>query len=90
MTKRRKDGAFHHTYGPEFIRVSSMDCCVCGKRGWWAHHLKTVGSGGRDQGNLVPLCVEHHSEIERVGRLTFEDRHHIFLSEVAKQVANAD
>jgi len=82
MPKRKDADGFHHTYGPEFQRVSSMDCCVCGKRGWWAHHVKTTGSGGRDHGNLVPLCVEHHTEVHK-GQLTFEKKYNIVLGEVA-------
>jgi len=72
-----------HTYGREFMRVSSHDCFICSKRGWWAHHVKTVGSGGRDAFNLVPLCQHHHEEIEQVGPKTFEFMYDCSLENIA-------
>lgn len=71
-------------YGLEYYRISSLPCCICGHRGWWAHHVKSVGSGGLDKGNLVPLCVEHHTEVEKGGRKTFENRYGVSLQEMAK------
>lgn len=72
-----------HTYGPEFIRISAHDCFVCGKRGWWAHHVKTVGSGGRDAFNLVPVCYQHHGQVEAKGNEWFEWEHSCDLESMA-------
>jgi hypothetical protein len=69
---RRYDEAGNkHTYGPEFMRVSSLDCHFCGKRGWWAHHVKTVGSGGQDAFNLIPVCLSCHTDVEKKGLTRF-------------------
>lgn len=86
MPRRHDDTGFKHTYGPEWLRVSSMRCCVCDRKPWWAHHVKTVGSGGRDIGNVVPLCMECHTTIEQIGRVRFEERHQIDLGSTAKAI----
>ena len=84
---RRFDEAGNkHTYGPEYLRVSCMDCCVCGKRGWWAHHVKSVGSGGVDIMNLAPLCQTHHMEIEKGGNKWFQEKYQIDLTEIAMKI----
>lgn len=66
--------------------MSGMKCAVCSGRGWWAHHVKSVGSGGRDLYNVVPLCVHHHTEVETSGRKSFEAKHNIDLSESARRI----
>jgi len=88
MPQREDEFGVRHTYGDEFNRISSMDCCVCGKRGWWAHHVKHVKNGGRDHGNLVPLCLQHHTEIHSIGRLTFGEKYDIVLEEIARSIAD--
>jgi hypothetical protein len=72
-----------HTYGREYMRVSSLDCHFCGKRGWWAHHVKSVGSGGRDAFNLVPVCLEHHTAIEKKGQIYFSEKSGVDLEAIA-------
>ena len=43
-------------------------CIVCGKQGVAKHHFRSRGSGGSDsEFNLMPLCVEHHTEIHMIG-----------------------
>lgn len=44
-------------------------CEICGTyRNTVAHHIKSVGSGGNDvTHNLIPLCIEHHVEIHKIG-----------------------
>ena len=50
-------------------------CIICGKYGE-AHHVKSVGAGGDDvKDNLMVLCREHHTELHKVGTVTFlEDK----------------
>lgn len=73
-------------YGIEFYRVSSMPCCVCGTKGWWAHHVVPVGRGGEDRGNVVPLCSTHHQQLHKRGEKTFEADHEVDLADVAKKI----
>lgn len=39
--------------------------CICRNEKCWGvvkcHHVKSVGSGGKDEFNLIPLCQEHHT-----------------------------
>lgn len=73
-------------YGLEFYRVSGKNCIVCGNPGWWAHHVVPVGRGGEDEGNLVPLCVMHHAEVEQIGSKTFSEKYDVDLKEEARRV----
>ncbi len=61
-----------HIYGPYWIFASWLPCCVCGAvDGAPADHWKTVGSGGRDYGNCLPVCVAHNDRHE-LGRETWQ------------------
>lgn len=87
MPKRKVDKHGRKlVYGSEFYRVSSLDCCVCGEVGWWAHHLKRTGNGGVDKGNIVPLCLRHHSEVTNGGDESFEKKYDVDFKQVAKDV----
>lgn len=72
-------------YGPEYYRVSSMWCCICGDKSWWAHHVRKASVHG-DKGNLVPLCVLHHEQIHKVGKDTFAELHQVDLQQIAKEI----
>lgn len=40
------------------------------------HHIKTRGSGGDDVAeNLICLCIEHHTEIHKIGKDTFSSKY---------------
>ena len=61
--KRREEAG--EVYGPYFKWMVGQPCeAANGHCVTWAptvgHHVKTVGSGGKDAENLVPLCVLHH------------------------------
>lgn len=43
------------------------------------HHVKSIGAGGQDEGNEIPLCVQHHTEIHTLGRKTFAKRNGLDL-----------
>jgi len=61
--------------------IKQMECLVyedfgfecCGEVD--AHHVKTKGSGGGEEGNLIPLCRKHHSLVHSMGRLTFQQKY---------------
>jgi hypothetical protein len=81
--RRRPKRRGPDVYGLEWARISSMYCLVCGHRGGPAHHVKRVGNGGKDLGNVVPLCVEHHQECHG-GEQTFEAKYDVDLKQIAK------
>lgn len=54
-----------------------------------AHHVKTVGSGGMDKDNLIPVCMVHHS-ILHGGRYNYTARdfckqHGLDLKQIAAE-----
>jgi hypothetical protein len=51
-----------------------------------AHHVKTRGAGGRDEGNLAPLCWMHHNELHGIGRDSFAEKFGVDLSAVAARL----
>lgn len=59
--------------------VRMAPCCVCFLKGPSdPHHLKTRGSGGKnDNWNLLALCRGHHVQIHKVGQSKFIEIHPI-------------
>ena len=58
-------------------------CCICGRNGE-THHWNAIGMG-RDRTSIddsdlrkMQLCREHHTEIETIGRDTFEVKYHVY------------
>jgi len=51
-----------------------MNCAACGT--WWqvsGHHIRTRGAGGDDvPENLIPLCINCHTEIHKIGPTRFK------------------
>lgn len=52
------------------------------------HHIKTVGSGGPDAENLVPLCRKHHSILGNEGSITFQLKRNLDFKEIAIKIFN--
>lgn len=57
-------------------------CCVCGKPAE-LHHVDHVGMG-RDRDEIIhegmramPLCREHHAEVDMIGQQSFEEKYHL-------------
>lgn len=50
-----------------------MPCIVCGSYNLVSgHHLRTRGSGGLDiKENLIPLCLNHHTEVHQISLTRF-------------------
>lgn len=60
--------------------IRRMACLTCyARRGDPPHHVKTRGSGGKDERNVVPLCWKCHSEVHTIGTKTFADKYAIDL-----------
>lgn len=73
-----------HTYGPYWRWAFTSPCCVCGRvDGAPADHWKTVGAGGRDPGNCLPVCTDHNDRHE-LGRQTWAEIYGIEPFEVAR------
>jgi hypothetical protein len=55
-----------------------------------AHHAREGANGGMglkpDDTTAVPLCAFHHAEIHRIGWQSFEKRHRLDLSELARKL----
>jgi hypothetical protein len=78
-------------YGSYFRYVKDFPCAVQGEGvecfgEVTGHHLKSVGSGGQDAGNLVPLCAGHHTEIHTIGMHDFDAKYFNDLKLMAKHL----
>jgi hypothetical protein len=94
--KIRGRSRFPKRRNPEFLQaVREMDCLIADRHMcvFWPDrpnvepaHLKTVGSGGNDVGNVVPLCPRAHDEQEGHTE-EFEARYGIVLADEALRIA---
>lgn len=80
QAKRKAEGK---VYGPYHRWISDHHGCAVFSPGDCygdvaGHHLKTVGAGGEDAGNEIPLCAKHHTEIH-AGLDDFEWRYGIIV-----------
>jgi len=63
-------------------KVRKMRCLVCGRQGE-PHHLKAIGMGRKRKREMpehytaIPLCHNHHIEIETIGVERFNSLHRI-------------
>ncbi len=50
-----------------------MPCIVCGSyNSVSGHHIRSKGSGGPDiKENLIPLCLNHHTEVHQIAMVAF-------------------
>lgn len=58
-----------HDLADELLYKADMRCCVCGRqRGVQIHHIDADHSNNAVD-NLIPLCVQHHSQASEKGGL---------------------
>lgn len=48
------------------------------------HHVKSQGAGGKDEGNLLPICAIHHTMGHTRGWQTFQREHGLNLFALAR------
>lgn len=94
--KRKADGLVYGPYHdfvgtlPCLLRTNVIHMCRGTVRG---HHIVSVGAGGVDEGNEVPLCDAGHTlsmkSVHALGRESFEAYWKIRLEEEARRVAEA-
>lgn len=90
---RKRRQAKGEIYGPYHEWVKTLPCLckdnISTKCGGPvdAHHVKSVGAGGKDYANQVPLCRLHHQLLHTVGRGWFEDVYGFTLTTEAKRIA---
>lgn len=65
-----------------YVCLINKKCCVCGRHAD-LHHVDRVGMG-RDRTEIVhegmkvlPLCREHHQEVDAIGDAAFYDKFHL-------------
>jgi hypothetical protein len=54
--------------------------CLIDRAPAQAHHSTSVGAFGSDL-RAVPLCHRHHQELHRMGRVRFEEKYRLDLTE---------
>lgn len=77
--------------------IARKVCCVCSGQayhedvGEWLsipHHVKTRGAGGKEEGNLVPLCQSCHNRIHAMGAARFQDMCGVSVYLIARKLGN--
>jgi hypothetical protein len=63
--------------------IRAQRCCISGKRGVEACHVKSRGAGGTDRGNLVPLTRDLHASQHYMGIQSFQALHGVDLAAIA-------
>jgi hypothetical protein len=75
--------------------VRSHNCCVpgCSGRPIEVAHVRNGSGAGISQKpsdwHTLSLCRDHHSEQHRIGEQSFEKRHGIDMTELAREFAKA-
>lgn len=84
VNKERRTRVRAETFGPQAALCRTLPCCVCRRPAPSdPAHVRSRGAGGKDRGNVTPLCRYHHDEEGRVGILTFQAKHRIDLWAIA-------
>lgn len=66
-TKSFKDRRTETVYGTIFEACRNLPCILAGRAGHrcvgsvTGHHVRSVGAGGQDRENCVPVCVSAHA-----------------------------
>lgn len=82
-------------YGPYHRWIGTLDCLLAGRPDHrcagrvTGHHVRSVGAGGKDVGNEVPLCERAHRQLHRIGRTSFEERYGLELASVTERLERA-
>lgn len=50
------------------------------------HHIRSRGAGGKEKGNLVPMCYNHHAIVHSMGKLTFQYNYQVNLKLLAQEL----
>lgn len=70
--------------------LSDVDGHVCdfypNPSGCDSHHVRSVGSGGQDENNTVPMCGAAHDEVHRLGLTTWCEKYGRDLRSIACEV----
>lgn len=72
-------------FGKQAKLCRRSPCLVCGKRPSDPAHVRSRGAGGRDRGNVIPLCRDHHREQHQHGWAALERVHLIDVTEEARR-----
>lgn len=84
----RRARLYAEQYGPQAELARTLPCCVCGKPGPSdPDHVRTKGAGGKDRGNIVPLCRRHHDEKGCKGIGWIQQTYGVDLWVVARELA---
>lgn len=89
MTKRPNQVVRDRERMKHCASLPCVACLVTGRRQesrTQADHIRTRGAGGKEVGNLWPLCAHHHDERHRVGLTTFEAMHNLNAEKAGQDV----
>lgn len=78
--RKAKRAADDRVYGSYHRWVKQHPCAVKGEGSPCfgdvdGHHIRSVGAGGVDANNTVPLCRGHHTEWHTIGPKRFDEKY---------------
>lgn len=75
-------------FGPQAELCRKSPCCIpgCRRRRSDPAHVVSTGAGGKDRGNVVPLCRPHHDQQHLIGVKTFQRKHGLDLAAIAAEL----
>jgi hypothetical protein len=84
-------------YGPLHVWTKTQPCILAGhelhvcefygdRKGIESHHVKSVGSGGQDENNVLPTCPALHDEFHRMGLVSMCERYRMDFRSIACEV----
>lgn len=85
MNRKRKKERRAKDFGDkaEWLR-KNVPCEACGKLPTEPHHYPSRGAGGTAE-HLTALCAFHHRQFHTLGAESWQELHHVDLTEAAKR-----
>lgn len=78
---------FQRNFGSKnrVLQVKRLPCLICSRLPSDNAHIVSRGAGGT-KNDIVPLCRQHHEELDRVGVQNFEQKYSVNLREQANKL----
>lgn len=74
VNRERRAERLETAYGPQAKLCRELPCCACGRRApSEPAHVRSRGAGGKDRGNVLPLCRTHHGDQHTMGWKRFAE-----------------
>ena len=67
--------------------IRTLGCAICGQQAE-PHHAETGGVGMKcSDYKTIPLCRQHHDEIHRIGKLSFQRKYNVDIEFITDRLS---